>query len=460
MDGSTPLSSPSSLLQRSLGRERGYERLHVEGRLPDDLEGTLFRVGPGLFDSVGVPVTHLFEADGAITAIRIGNGAVDGAVRIIDSAGLRDERAAGVPLYGPRASYPRRLASALRGRNKNTANTAPMVYQGRLFAMMEAAKPTELDPNDLTTIGEVDLDGVVKGAFSAHPHRVASRRATYNFGVRYGRTTLLDLYELPDEGTPRRLSTLTLERPVMLHDFIATSKHLVFFVDPFEVNVPRAVLQLGGFGDMFRFRAEHGSEIIVVPIDDPSRPTRFRVPAFYQWHFGNAFEDGSALFVDFVRYDDARSFHTIGFDEPLGGELVRARIEPDRGTLDLVVRSEGMVEFPLVDPRFAGSRSRTVFTNLESTTFRGVARTDLDTGAREAFRDGTHTWYSEPVFVPKRDASEGVGYLLSLVLDARAARTHLAIFDSQRISEGPVARAFFEDALPITFHGIFLDACG
>ena len=82
-----------------------------------------------------------------------------------------------------------------------------MVWQGRLFALMEAGMPTEIDPRDLATIGETNLDGASSSMFSAHPHRVASRKATYNFGLEYGRKTRLHMYELPDVGrgaSPRR----------------------------------------------------------------------------------------------------------------------------------------------------------------------------------------------------------------------------------------------------------------
>ena len=33
---------------------------------------------------------------------------------------------------------------------------------------------------------------------------------------------------------------------------------------------------------------EQGTDVIVVPIDDSQRVTRFTIDAFYQWHFLNA----------------------------------------------------------------------------------------------------------------------------------------------------------------------------
>ena len=162
-----PIPEPSleSLLwTRDLPREHGFEPLRVEGVLPADLAGTLYRNGPGQFGQFGGRYAHPFEADGAGTAIRIAGGKAQGASRVHASAGLLEERAAGRLLHGTTASWPRRVSDALRGRVKNTANTSVMVWQGRVLALMEAAKPTEIDPGDLTTIGETDL-GVIRSAF-------------------------------------------------------------------------------------------------------------------------------------------------------------------------------------------------------------------------------------------------------------------------------------------------------
>src|SRR5688572_24934724 len=171
---------------RDLEREHGFEPLRVEGKLPPELSGTLYRNGPGLFGSFGRRYHHLFESDGAVSAVRFGGGLAAGGHRVIQNAGLREERAAGRPLFGSAVSRPRRIANLLRGRTKNTANTNVLVWQGRLFGLLEAARPIELSADDLRTLGESDLDGAVVETFSAHPHFVAARGAFYNFGMRFG----------------------------------------------------------------------------------------------------------------------------------------------------------------------------------------------------------------------------------------------------------------------------------
>src|SRR5688572_25922044 len=88
------------LWSRDLAREHGFEPLTVDGTIPPELRGTLYCNGPGQFGQFGSKYTHPFEADGAVTAVRLGAGRAEGASRITASAGLRAERAAGKPLYG------------------------------------------------------------------------------------------------------------------------------------------------------------------------------------------------------------------------------------------------------------------------------------------------------------------------------------------------------------------------
>ena len=68
-----------------LPREHGFEPLEVEGAFPADLRGTLYRVGPGSFTAGGEPFGHWFDGDGAVSAVRLGAGTVEGACRFVDA---------------------------------------------------------------------------------------------------------------------------------------------------------------------------------------------------------------------------------------------------------------------------------------------------------------------------------------------------------------------------------------
>lgn len=448
-----PSVDPAPGFLRSLRREHGFEPLRVEGTVPDGLRGTLYRNGPGLFELHGRAYDHPFEGDGAVVAVRFGEGGVAGAHRVVRSAGLEAEHAAGRPLYGSIAPWTRRVSNALRGRMKNAANTSVMLHQDRLLALFEAGKPTQIDADSLETIGETDLGGVVPAAFSAHPRVVPERRATYNFGLRYGAKTQLDLFELPFQGDARVLTSVPLEDPVLLHDFVATTRHLVFLVSPVTIVVHRALLGLRPFEKLFAWRPSKGTEVIVVPIDDCASVTRFRVDASFQWHFVGAIERGDELLLDLVRYDDLDSFEAIAKGARVFGRVVRTVIEPRTKTARTTPVADVPCELPVIDPRFVGAH-RTCFVAAFEPS--GVAAIDVETGRTRRLALPTHQIASEPVFVPRApDAPEGDGWLLVLVYDGREDRSHVAVVDATRIEDGPIARAWFDHHVPMTFHGVF-----
>jgi all-trans-8'-apo-beta-carotenal 15,15'-oxygenase len=468
---SAPLAIPAiptvdltqRLWKRGMKGDRAFGPTVIEGRLPDDLRGTLYRNGPGQFEQFGHPYAHPFEADGAVTAVRLDDLGARAGSRIHQTAGLLAEREAGRPLFGFGTSWLRRMSNGLRGRGKNTANTSIMSYRGRLLALMEAGKPTEVDPITLETLGETDLDGVITSWFSAHPHRVAKRKTTYNFGLEYGRKTRIHCYALPDDAPAKHLGAVELDAGPMLHDFIATDDHLIFFVSPTRINLKTVLLGIGGFEEMFRWRPELGTEVIVVPIDDPSHPVRFHTDAFYQWHFSNAVSRANEIAVEYVHYPNFDSFYELGRPD-LGGAqheaLAGARYH--RATIDLsrkTLRTEQLLddncEFPKVHPRVEGTAHAHVWMTLGDLD--GLGRFDLATGALTAHRVPAHQRVTEPIFVPRAGATdEADGHVLSLCYDGHRDESFLAVYDGRRLGDGPTARVWLGYAVPITFHGIWV----
>ncbi len=457
-----PVHLTARLWRDDLQREHGFEPLAVEGALPPELAGTLFRNGPGQFGLGAQRYTHPFEGDGAVTAVRFTNGRALGASRITATAGLAEERAAGRVLYGLSAPWSRRVRNMIAGRDKNTANTSVMIWQDRLFAMVESSPPTELDARDLATLGATDLGGVVRGAFSAHPHRVASRRATYNFGVIQGRKPELVMYELPDVGAVRELAAVPLPGPTMLHDFIATDRHLVFFVSPIRVDVPRILLGLGNFETLFRWKPELGTEVIVVPIDRPRDVVRFTTDAFFQWHFVNAWDrDDGAIVVDYVRYPTFGSFGAIGraLRGGRGNALEAGRYH--RATIDVTARTlrsaqifDRPCEFATLAPGAEGRAHGATYLVLGDLA--AIGKLDARTGAVVAHELPSTQRTTEPLFVPRPGATaDDDGHVVALQHDGPTNRAFVAVYDAARLPDGPIARAWFDHHVPITFHGVF-----
>ena len=457
----------TSRLFDDLPREHGFEPLQVEGAIPPDLRGTLYRNGPGLFSSHGTRYGHLFDGDGAVSAVRFGDD-VRGAVRIVETPTLVEERRRGRMIYGGYGTRVPNPIRAILGRGyKNPANTSVMYWGDRLFALCEGGLPTELKAEDLATIGETDL-GVVPITFSAHPHRVAARRTSYNFGVRYQRHPMLDVFALPDGGPARLIATLPLPRITMIHDFIATESHLLFFVPPLDVN-PFPVLFGGGLSPHLRWRPDHGTEVIVIPIDEPERVQRFTTESFYQWHFANAFERGDEIVVDFVRYPDftseqwLRDIYRGTAQGVTDGQLHRAVVDPGARSVRIEPLSETVCEFPRLHPELEGADYRFTYVadypDQRSMSWLpiSISKIDVRDGTLRRFAFDAGHGVSEPVFVPRPGSTEeDDGYVLSFVYHEPSHRTCCAVLDARRIEDGPVAKVWFDHHLPPTFHGCFV----
>lgn len=441
----------------SITEKHGFLPLTVEGTLPADLEGTAYRVGPGLLERFGTAVAHPFDADGAVTALRLSGGRAFGACRLVESAQYQEEERAGRFLYGFSASMPRRVAGILGGRLKSSGNTNLLSWQGRLYGLMEAAQPIELDALTLDTEQTTDL-GIGCTAFSAHPHRVASLATTFNFGLS-GRT--VELYALPDVGAGRRLGRFELPWLAMVHDFIATEKHLVFVVGPAKLSAWKALLGIGDLGQAFSWAPAEGTLVVVVPLANPERVRQFRVAPFWVWHFVNAFEAGDELVVDLIRHDDFSAFQAPSSAGPEQGQptLHRFRLGIATERWEGSCLWAGPAEFPSIHPQWAGAAHRYVWVQTFPTATErpGVARVDLETGAISKWRAPASHLGCEPMFVPV-DGTEERGWVLQLFQDPEKRRSYFAVLDAAHLEDGPVARVWFHHPIPMTFHGVFVGA--
>lgn len=461
---------------RDLAREHGLVPLEVEGALPARLSGALYRIGMGRFSRHGRPYDHWFDGEGVAVAVQLAAGEARGAARILRSPHALEEERAGRPLYsgfGSPAPGLRGWWNRLLRRPKNAANTNLLALGARLFALYEAGRPLELSPDELASLGEWDLDGQLRGPFSAHPHPVPARRATYGFGQQMGRSTQLHLYELPWGGGVRRLGAVPIASPTLLHDFIATERHLVFFVSPLVLRILPSLLGLGTLRDNLQWRAEKGTEVIVVPIDDPARARRFPTEPFFQFHFANAFETGpDELAVDFVRYEDWAAADELveGVFRGRPARPVRARLE--RARLSLAgagsARFEPLwargCEFPTIRPVEQGRATRSVWLQAQpppermgSNWLPRLVRFDLERGEADELELDDGLAPSEPLFVPD-PADERGGWVLSLVADPTRGRSWLGVWDALALGAGPRAKVWFDQVIPATFHGVWVPA--
>jgi all-trans-8'-apo-beta-carotenal 15,15'-oxygenase len=451
-------------------REHGFEPLRVQGRLPDDLSGTLYFNGPGSFHAFGEHHPFWLDADGATSAFRIAGGQASGAVKMVRTRSYLAEQRAQRRLYARfERRSPRPFRELFGGERRNPGNTSVWHVQDRLYALCQAGSPVRIDPDDLSSLGEYEFPSVGKRPLSAHASYCRARQAFYNFALVPGRQPTLELFEFPDSGGDRLVARVPLPAASFVHDFMVTSRHALFVVPPFRIEALPMLLQLRTLSQCLHYRPEQPAEVIVVALDAPHTLTRIELPACFVLHFANAFEQGSTLVADApVSHDAQRTWRWL---TALGrGQSVpRPEVNLQRLHVDLNAArarwealSDACEEQPRISPWVENAPHRYIYTvglTGDHTGLPNVLRkTDIAKHVARQLDFGSETYPSEPVFVPRSAArDEDDGYLLSLVYDAKQHASQLVVLDAATFDAEPLARLVLGQHVPPPFHGTWLD---
>ncbi|NOT78472.1 MAG: carotenoid oxygenase family protein [Bacteriovoracaceae bacterium] len=445
-------------LNHSLIREHNFEVLDVEGSIPEDLKGTLYRTGPGLLKRFGQSVPHPFDADGAVTAVKF-QEQVYGASKVIKSKEFLEEEKAKKFLYGTLAPWYSVILNNLNQKIKSTGNTNILAWNHKMYALMEMSKPVEINPVTLETNDVTDFSGQVKGAFSAHPHRVEKLKTTFNFGVR---SDWIDLYALPDHGSFKLLGSIKAPWEGMIHDFMVTDKHFIFFIGPVKLIKWRALLGIGDLSNYFKWEPQSGMQIIVVPFNQIEKPIQISIDSFWVWHFVNAYEENEEIIIEAIKHDGFGAFEAPSSAGPEQSmpSLHRYKINLSSKRVTDESLWKNPCEFPSVHPHFTGAKNNYIYLqtfNEDNGLGGGVAKYNCKTGEISRWLAPKEHMGCEPVFVPKNNI-ESEGYLLQLIQDPNINKSYLAIINANDIDGGLLAKVWFDDPKPMTYHGIFVKA--
>lgn len=459
-----------TVLVRSLRPERD-ELATIEGRLPAELAGTLYRNGPGLFERDGVRKGNMLDGDGMVRRYQIGDGTVRFCNRFVRTDKFVQEEQAGAYGYASWATRAPGGARANFGADdlhpRGDAGVTVIERDGRLYCFSEATQPWVLDAKSLETIGYGDLghDRDPQTVLSAH-WKVDTAGRWCHFGIDYQRRQLY-LLELDAGGRTRAFAKHALPRLNYAHDWFVTDRHFVVLLHPCFVRGGRYFLGLRSLKDSFDWRSRQPNLLLVFRRNDPTAaPVTLEADARWMWHSINAYDHGDEIVCDFVGFDAPD--HFIGrdaaldvimdgedgrFDQP--GRVRRYVIDPRARRVREQVIHDANVEFPFVDPRTVGRRHRYAYVATSGRSagyWSGVTRVDHDSGEAQTYDFGDGAVATEPVFVP-RGRGEADGWLLVGVHDARRSTHALAVLDAASVTAGPLALAHLDHHVPMSFHG-------
>ena len=442
----------------------------VRGRWPAALRGRFYRNGPALFERGGERYHHWFDGDGMVQQFTIGDGRVSHRGRLVRTAKLKLEQAEGRFVRGTFGTRIDDSTPAGGPDSFNTANTNAVEHAGRVLAMWEGGSAYGLDPKDLSTQGPVTWrKDLAQVPFSAHP-KIDAQGHLWNIGTT-GKT--LVVWHIDPHGALVRVQLGENPFPGgMAHDMAVTERHIVVPLPPvrLDFNAP------GGDGPR-RFEMTPGQplRVLVMEKGDITRRRVFELPAQMVFHVGNAWDtaDGQVM-LSLVASDDLWFLNegavAMMQGRPTPGAL-RGRVSNALLAMDMKtgrVKSQafdGDVEFPRVDPRRIGQRTRWLLNAAasplhagrdNSALLHGVQLTNTDSGRIRRHDYGEMLVAEEHILVPKPGkAGELDAWVLGTTFDARRQATVLNVLDATHIEDGPIAQAVLPYLLPLGFHGNF-----
>ena len=484
---SSPTASSASASYTREDWKQGYESQpkefsywieDIDGEIPAELTGTIFRNGPGLTDIGGYRFKHPFDGDGMINAVAIKDGKAFYRNKFVKTEGYLKEQKSGKPEY--RGVFGTQkpggwMANAFDITLKNIANTHVVYWGDRLLALWEAAEPHRLDPNTLDTIGLDRLDGILKEgeAFSAHPKfdpDCDGEPRMVNFGVKAGLSSTIRLFEFSPDGTLAKDHKHSVPGFAFLHDFAITPNYCVFVQNPVSFNPIPFVMGFKGAAECIQFNPKQPTKIVVIPRNGTDEVTFFDTDPCFVFHHANAHEADGKLVLDSICYDefptlgDAKDYSEVDFDHVPASQLWRFTVDMQTAQVTKDVLIERYCEFPTIHPDTVGRDYRYLYIGVahDSTgnaPLQALLKRDMKTGEEQFWSAGPRGFGGEPLFVarPNGDAEDD-GWVLLWIYNAEHNRTELAIFDAQKISDGPVAKLNLKHHVPYGLHGSFTPA--
>ncbi|KAG7337541.1 lignostilbene-alpha,beta-dioxygenase [Nitzschia inconspicua] len=332
-----------------------YNIDEIEGEIPLDLVGTLYRNGPGLFGRGEERAQHVLDADGLVYSITFPpikecanfQRTIRFKSRFVETEAFKEEREVDRFLYrstfgtGPAAFFDKVPKNGLNGEPvqrsllsrvvgmggnvniKNSANTHVISFGGKLLALFEAGLPHVLDPLTLETIGEDDMGGTLKqglpvkigcgtflqnfmpsslggDAHTAHPNvcpktgNLVGWHWAHQISPESG--LVVTLTEWSQKGF-EQVKSKTFVLPgceLAPHDMALTMNYVMLKVNALKMN--HAPFLLGIKGPAASLEMDGHSQVTAWIFPRPTAGTQFepfpvQVPPCFSIHFSHSYED-------------------------------------------------------------------------------------------------------------------------------------------------------------------------
>lgn len=379
------------LANRTAQTEGAWALTKIEGKVPKELNGTLYRTAPGQKDNHGVTLKHLFDGDAFVCGFSFREGKVTLRARFVETPQRMEELKAKRMLYNEFGTVAPAPPEGWRptGGGKNQPSVNIIEWDGRLLGLSEGGHPTAIDPTTLSYQGQWNFHGTLPPnmPFTAHPKFDPATGEAYAYGVRRGPGLPLTVYRMELDGKLTQLYALPQKNYPIIHDMLLSKDHIIFVIPPVSINFMAATA--GKIpADILRYDEKEPTRFVVLRKDGTGKPVTIEQPPGFVFHHGNAFDREGKVVVDTFMSPDASileliySFSKDSLPTPSPVKFTRLVLDPAKGVVESKTDFGTNEEFPRFDQRRAGLDARFLYTletnrNDDSFAFAALIRHDL-----------------------------------------------------------------------------------
>jgi carotenoid cleavage dioxygenase-like enzyme len=436
--------------------EADVRHCDVEGKIPSDLNGAFYRVGPDPQYPLH-PRNIPFDGEGHVSMFRIKNGRADYKSRVVRNDRWLAQDRAGRGLF-PMYRNPSLDDPSVKGLSRSTANTHVINHKHYLLALKEDSPPAALDLLTLETlVPNYTFDGQLPSqTFTAHPKLDSETGNMVAFGYEatgFG-SNAVSIFEITPHGKCAWNAVIEAPYVGFLHDFAVTQRHIIFYAIPMLFD--DAQLKSGGIH--WSWDSMKPTYLGVLRRGGDGKDAQWiEGPTRSATHVMGAFSDGEKVYVD-VEMSMSNPFPFVPMRDgsqwnPIAGasHITRLSVDLSQGRarnygIEQMYPHQGAL--PRQDDRYNTMPNRYGFLPCPdpSTPARGPVSTcyvrfDHQNRTWTLYNAGPATNLNECCFAPRsKTAPEGAGYLMGVAHRTdENGRSDLVILDAEHLAEGPVA---------------------
>ncbi len=440
----------------------------VEGKLPADLDGAFYRIGPDPQYPKPAKYSHdiAFDGEGHLSMFRIKEGHVDFRSRYVRTQRWKAQHAARRSLFGMYRN-PTTDDPSVKGLSRGTANTQIFFHHGRLFAMKEDSPPVALNPHTLETVDDYyTFAGGLEGqTFTAHPKIDSQTGDMVAFGYEAKGLASKDIFVFSVDKTGKRNWSAWVQVPYagMIHDFGVTDKHVLFYVVPLATNMD--IINSGG--PHFAWDSTLPTWLGVMRRGGDGKDLRwFKGPGYFATHTMGNWTDGEKIYWDMDGGESNQfpffpQLHEKWDPAKAAGHVMRMSVDLSRKKVHDYAHEWMYPEIngalSRQDDRYHTVHYRYGFINTMGPGGAWVV-IDQQTQKYRKFSLGPDVSLAEATFVPRRKgAAEGDGYLIGVASYLKQnGRSDLVVADIDHLEDGPIAQVKMPYRVPGQIHGYWV----